>query len=254
MNKNNSGQAGLEYLMTYGWALILIVAVASVLFFVMAPSTSEAAFTSSDPTKIVVKSGNIDSSGNVEIKAQNATGGQIRVAFIQFAGDLQGSQLNGVERSTINMGNPLTVPSGGEMNFTGMHTNPTGSIDGSLTIYYWDQFNYMKLVGLNMERGGGDGSESCTTEGAVCSGGGGTNNGVCISGTCRYCGDWIVTNNPPLYYEQCDPPDQIMDNPYGVGVCMEYYGRCGGYATCNSTCDGFINTCDPGIRGVDCPE
>ena len=49
-------QAGLEYLMTYGWALVLIVTVAGVLFFVMAPPTESFVCRSSDPTKIIMKS------------------------------------------------------------------------------------------------------------------------------------------------------------------------------------------------------
>jgi len=56
---NSKAQAGLEYLMTYGWALVLIVTVAGVLFFVMAPPTESFICRSSDPTKIIIKQYNL---------------------------------------------------------------------------------------------------------------------------------------------------------------------------------------------------
>ena len=52
---HSNAQAGLEYLMTYGWALVLIVTVAGVLFFVMAPPTGSFVCTSSQPEKIIMK-------------------------------------------------------------------------------------------------------------------------------------------------------------------------------------------------------
>ncbi|MBN1940546.1 MAG: hypothetical protein JW772_00020 [Candidatus Diapherotrites archaeon] len=93
-------QAGLEYLMTYGWALVLIVSVASVLFFVFAPPQQEFLCRSSDPTKIVLESYYLEYnpdyfSGSVsdvkfwgyypttpykgEMTLVNATGGPIRI-------------------------------------------------------------------------------------------------------------------------------------------------------------------------------
>ena len=56
---SKKAQAGLEYLMTYGWALVLIVTVAGVLFFVMAPPTNNFVCRSSDPTKIIVQHYNL---------------------------------------------------------------------------------------------------------------------------------------------------------------------------------------------------
>ncbi|MBN1940544.1 MAG: hypothetical protein JW772_00010 [Candidatus Diapherotrites archaeon] len=56
---NSRSQAGLEYLMTYGWALVLIVSVASVLFFVMKSPEDTFVCRSSDPTKIIVESYNL---------------------------------------------------------------------------------------------------------------------------------------------------------------------------------------------------
>lgn len=46
-------QAALEYLMTYGWALVILVTAASVLFFVLQPQSNQFSCVSSDPAKIV---------------------------------------------------------------------------------------------------------------------------------------------------------------------------------------------------------
>lgn len=99
---NSKSQAALEYLMTYGWALVLIVTIASVLFFVVAPPTSQFSCASSDPTKIVLRSVNppaghdtttgcpgncydiwySTSSNPSRIQLQNATGGNIILTSI----------------------------------------------------------------------------------------------------------------------------------------------------------------------------
>jgi len=68
--------------MTYGWALVLIVTVAAVLFFVFSPgSSSQAYFSSSTPTKIVVRTGTIEG-GTAKIQLQNATGGKINISEV----------------------------------------------------------------------------------------------------------------------------------------------------------------------------
>ena len=47
-------QAALEYLMTYGWALIIIATVIGILVFVASPTDSGTTFASSDPAKIML--------------------------------------------------------------------------------------------------------------------------------------------------------------------------------------------------------
>ena len=75
-------QAGLEYLMTYGWALVLIVTVAGVLFFVFAPPAQEVQIVS-ESTKFLVKSGNVTlDTGAFEIQAQNGTGLPITISSV----------------------------------------------------------------------------------------------------------------------------------------------------------------------------
>jgi len=84
--KNSKAQSGLEYLMTYGWALILIAAVIGVLVFVASSPDSDITFSSSDPTKIMIKSGNLYAT-TITVIVQNITGGNITITYISATGD-----------------------------------------------------------------------------------------------------------------------------------------------------------------------
>ncbi|MBN1941524.1 MAG: hypothetical protein JW772_05075 [Candidatus Diapherotrites archaeon] len=55
---NSNAQGSIEYLSTYGLGLILIISVASILFFVISPSEDVFQCRSTDPTKIILKSQN----------------------------------------------------------------------------------------------------------------------------------------------------------------------------------------------------
>ncbi len=52
---NKRGQAALEYLMTYGWALIVIAIVVGVLVFIVSSPAGDVVCSSSDPAKILMK-------------------------------------------------------------------------------------------------------------------------------------------------------------------------------------------------------
>jgi uncharacterized protein (UPF0333 family) len=82
-NKKQKAQAGLEYLMTYGWALVIIVVVAGVLFFVLSPPTQQITFRSST-RDILLRSSNAatDGSGAFTIELQNASGKNITLTAI----------------------------------------------------------------------------------------------------------------------------------------------------------------------------
>jgi len=55
------GQAALEYLMTYGWALIVIAIVVGVLVFIVSSPGGDVVCSSSDPAKINVKASQVAS-------------------------------------------------------------------------------------------------------------------------------------------------------------------------------------------------
>ncbi len=81
---NNKAQAGLEYLVTYGWALILVATVIGVMVLMLSP-TENNSFSSSDPTKIMIKGGNY-LSGTARIKLQNITGSGITITELSGLG------------------------------------------------------------------------------------------------------------------------------------------------------------------------
>jgi len=97
---NPKAQASLEYLLTYGWALILIATVIGVLVFIASTPADEFRCSVDDPTKFIFKGFEIPetpghSSGvgydwwtNSENKMllQNLTGGKISVTSIQCWG------------------------------------------------------------------------------------------------------------------------------------------------------------------------
>ncbi len=57
---NKRGQAALEYLMTYGWALIVIAIVVGVLVFIVSSPGGDVVCSSSDPAKINVKASQVN--------------------------------------------------------------------------------------------------------------------------------------------------------------------------------------------------
>ena len=156
-------QAGMEYLMTYGWALILIVAIISSLVFVFGGTGNEVTFNSSDPAKIPVKAAKVTNTQG-EVILVNATGGKVTVNQIDFAGaiitcetevepkpETPGSgkvlqflvavaeaYLNGIE-FTPNMPiiPPIKVTAGSILHFTNICTDYT-SQTGTITLHYTD--------------------------------------------------------------------------------------------------------------------
>jgi hypothetical protein len=122
-------QAGLEYLVTYGWALVIVATLVGAIFFVQGPSDG-AIFSSSDPSKMPLLSGSVFN-GSASFVLKNITGGTIKVIEISTGGDFFGGSLNGLEFGGITEGSPLSVDSGGELRVTGLGfvNNGTGSIE-----------------------------------------------------------------------------------------------------------------------------
>jgi hypothetical protein len=90
-------QAGLEYLMTYGWAFLLVVTIIGVLIFVVSPSSASVNF-NSDNRQIMVRGGNVVSTGgadSVSLSLQNATGGAITITGISLDGAASGFNFTG---------------------------------------------------------------------------------------------------------------------------------------------------------------
>ncbi len=140
--KSKIAQAAMEYLITYGWALILIATIASVLFFILGDNPlKEVIFLSSDPDKISVKEG-VVSKEIANIKLKNASGGRLQV--LQLSGNCQ---LNG---KTPSEGSPVLVIPGSEMVIE--CSAPKNQID-KVDINYTDYFGFKKWAVIYTNQG-----------------------------------------------------------------------------------------------------
>ncbi len=131
---NSRAQSSLEYVMLYGWALVLIATVATVLVFIVSSPASQTTFSSSDPTKIMVKAGEIQGTDAVA-QLTNITGGRINITNITVTGGYTGCTINNettnidiLTGDTMDLNCPL---SGGD---------PTGAV----TLTYTDFFNLQR--------------------------------------------------------------------------------------------------------------
>jgi len=133
-------QAGLEYLMTYGWALVLIVTIVGALLFVVSAPTGELTVSSSDPSKIMVKS-SVLSGGQVEVILQNVTGGSMSIGSVALGGSYSGCKLNGRDFNSSNgqafiFSPPVVITSGSQIIFEDI--TYSGSGRGSIQLDYTD--------------------------------------------------------------------------------------------------------------------
>jgi len=151
-------QAGLEYLMTYGWALVLIVTVAAVLFFLFSSSTAEkVTFSLSNNRQILFKTGNYPigcAANSGEILLQNASGGNITVISVESTippGDTD-IKVNGSP-----VGTGITIVGGQQIKLTEINISE-GTVSGNITITYTDKDGYSKTATITANGKCGTGS------------------------------------------------------------------------------------------------
>lgn len=94
-------QSGLEYLITYGWALVLIAAIIGVLVFAALPQ-DKPAFNNSGDTRILLK-GAVLSGGSATIALQNISGGEIKIVEL-IPGDFYNCTINGGTQPELAVG------------------------------------------------------------------------------------------------------------------------------------------------------
>lgn len=137
-------QVALEYMVTYSWALILVVTVVAVLVFVVVGPNPPQQIVSKDPSKILMKASAIVDDV-AEIKMQNITGGKIQITRLSlgqgfFDKEAYDAKINGQGFvSNEDISPPIEIPKGGEMHFTGIDYSGEGI--GELTIDYLDYAN-----------------------------------------------------------------------------------------------------------------
>ncbi len=152
---NSRGQAALEYLMTYGWALIVIAIVVGVLVFIVATPTGSLQCTSSGPGKINVVSNNLatnvavggtDSLGTIVIT--NLTGGVAQ--YVSMSTDGTGfinATPNATYDGTVNLpvGNtPITILS----NTKALGDNTSTA---TITIQYTDSAQLVQTASITCQ-------------------------------------------------------------------------------------------------------
>jgi len=111
---NGRGQAALEYLMTYGWALIVIAIVVGVLVFIVSSPAGNIVCNSNDPAKIMVKASQIDTPVDEgatagTIKITNLTGGDITVNGECYGGGGFATSVTGCPASTVTSGAEISL-------------------------------------------------------------------------------------------------------------------------------------------------
>jgi len=146
---NQKAQASLEYLLTYGWALIMVATVVGTLVFVVGTPSGSTAFSSSDPGKILIKGGSISGTGNVDVMMQNLTGMEITITDIVLTGSFHESPvtLNGVDIDKIQDGStPVKVSAGSNIYITGI--SYTGSGAGGIEMDYTEQTGLERNVSI----------------------------------------------------------------------------------------------------------
>ena len=206
---NSRAQAGLEYLMTYGWALIIIATVVGVLVFVVGTPVQETKFSSSQSNKILLKSSTADSTTATAV-LQNITGGQIEITGIEETGFTAGTcTIDSSETGTIGAGESMFL----ECEHTG---NPTGTV----TITYNNFAGLEQTATITGSSSGTSGGGSCI-DGATkpCALQQGTCSGsieTCTGGNWPGCGaaDYLANNpNYEAMETSCfDSQDNDCDN------------------------------------------
>ena len=128
MKMNQRGQSALEYLMTYGWALIVIAIVVAVLIFVTSGATGGVTC-QSQSTGLILKESAVGG-GTAGLTVLNATGGAITTVSASVASPFAGTIL--VEGAA----SVAAVAKNAEFNITGITYTPGQITNAVVTVDY----------------------------------------------------------------------------------------------------------------------
>lgn len=84
---DSKAQTAPEFLLTYGWALLMIATIIGVMAFVTGAPLQEARFGVDDAGGITLKSGIVDGGAAMAV-LQNISGGQIQITGIEETGNM----------------------------------------------------------------------------------------------------------------------------------------------------------------------
>jgi len=141
---NSSAQAGLEHLLSYGWALLLIATVIGVLLFVLSSSDSKAILSSSNPERFLLKESMVDEQSLTAL-LQNNTGEAIRIQKTLPSSNYDNCTIDGKEMPKVSASKLMTL----ECSF--LSDNPTGKI----TIEYRGSWGVTNSVTIHIKPAAG---------------------------------------------------------------------------------------------------
>ncbi len=128
---NKRAQAGLEYLVTYGWALVLVASFVGVMVMLVGQGPIEGEWHSTD-LKMQVKGGLVESGiDGGQLVVQNISGGNVKVTSIVLSGGF--SDAGNIQIDGQNL--PVTVNGGNDMEITNIDV-PPDIVDGTVTLNY----------------------------------------------------------------------------------------------------------------------
>lgn len=134
---DNKGQSALEYLMTYGWALIVIAIVIGVLIFVTSGATGGAVCQSSS-TGIVVNQASISSTNGVGLSLQNSTGYDLNITGVSASGGISAPLSAKVKDTNLAMlaTTPVSVIKNSSVSITGLTVSQNSLNGGKVDVSY----------------------------------------------------------------------------------------------------------------------
>ena len=146
MKLKAKAQSALEYLMTYGWSLVVIAIVIGTLIFIAAPTSSDLVFFSAT-SQFLVKDSNFDHLGgdnSANLILQNATGGPVQITKITGTGSACISCGMLVNNQVPLETEPVIIPIGAKMLITGIDLPRRGPISGTFEVDYINQSGLQK--------------------------------------------------------------------------------------------------------------
>jgi len=171
---NKKAQAGLEYLVTYGWALVLVMTFVGVIVFIAEPTESAIWSTSKDFT---VKSTTAGEANEASLILQNISGANITVTDVSLIGfgDSSNPPDGGIYHGAATLNSqpirtgyhefwpgsigcdldppdPIEIKAGHELVFEGLDAS-TSLKNAAIQITYTDQFGFEKTVEFSFAKG-----------------------------------------------------------------------------------------------------
>lgn len=129
MSRSLKAQAAMEYLMTYGWAILIVIIVAAVLYQqgILNPSTfTQSAATGFSGFNVPAGSWKVSSDGSAQLQITNGVGARIRVTTVNMTIGTQSA--DSVE--TAGAGN-VTVAPNAKSTFTWSAASYSGLSQGT---------------------------------------------------------------------------------------------------------------------------